>query len=47
MNHTHIERRDTWRALSRQDKQARLRELRRRHEEQVQLEMLRLRPQLR
>ncbi len=39
-----IERRDTWRSLSRQDKQSRLIDMRRQHEKQVEFEMLRLQP---
>jgi hypothetical protein len=42
MKTTLIERRNTWRSLSHQDKQSRLVDLRRRHEKQVQFEMLRL-----
>jgi hypothetical protein len=37
-----IERRGTWRSLSHQDKHARLQDLRRRQQQQVELEMLRL-----
>ncbi|HEY0949497.1 hypothetical protein [Nocardioides sp.] len=42
-----VERREAWRSLSRQDKQRRLQELRRRHQSQVELEMLRLRHETR
>jgi len=36
------ERRNAWRSLSQQDKQQRLESMRRRHQSQVQYEMLRL-----
>ena len=42
MKTTLIERRHAWRALSQQDKQQRLVDLRRRHQEQVEFEILRL-----
>jgi hypothetical protein len=42
MKTTLIERRQTWRALSRQDKQQRLTALRHQHQQQVEFEMLRL-----
>jgi hypothetical protein len=42
MKTTLIERRNAWRALSHQDKQSRLMDLRRRHEKQVEFEMVRL-----
>ncbi|ABL83233.1 hypothetical protein Noca_3733 [Nocardioides sp. JS614] len=41
------ERREVWRSLTHQDKQQRLEDLRRRHQSQVELEMLRLRHQTR
>lgn len=41
------ERREVWRSLTHQDKQERLEDLRRRHQSQVELEMLRLRHQTR
>jgi hypothetical protein len=44
---TIIERRTTWRSLSQQDKQSRLRDLRRRHQRQVEYEILRLQQHLR
>ena len=39
---TDIQRRNAWRSLSKQDKQKRLQEMRRRHQSQVEFEMLRL-----
>jgi len=42
-----VERREVWRSLSHQDKQRRLQDLRRRHQSQVELEILRLRHQTR
>lgn len=42
MKSTMIERRNAWRALSRQDKQQRLQAIRDRHQRQVEFEMLRL-----
>jgi hypothetical protein len=42
MKTTMIERRHAWRALSRQDKQQRLVDLRRQHQKQVEFEILRL-----
>ncbi len=45
MNSMLAERREVWRSLSRQDKQQRLEDLRRRHRSQVEVEMLRLRHQ--
>jgi len=42
-----IERRPSWRSLSHQDKQQRLQDLRRRHQRQVEMEMLRLQHHLR
>lgn len=42
MKSTMIERRNAWRALSHQDKQQRLDTLRRRHQRQVEFEILRL-----
>ncbi|HYF74049.1 MAG TPA: hypothetical protein VD864_14560 [Nocardioides sp.] len=42
-----IERRPSWRSLSHQDKQQRLQDLRRQHQRQVELEMLRLQHHLR
>lgn len=42
MKTTLIERRHAWRALTHQDKQQRLMDLRRRHQEQVEFEILRL-----
>ncbi|HEU5038928.1 MAG TPA: hypothetical protein VFT70_18115 [Nocardioides sp.] len=42
MRTTLIERRHAWRSLTRQDKQQRLMDLRRQHQQQVELEMLRL-----
>ena len=42
MKTTSIERRHAWRSLSKQDKQQRLTEMRRRHQSQVEFEMLRL-----
>ncbi len=42
-----IERRHSWRSLSHQDKQQRLQELRRRHQSQVEMEILRLQQHLR
>jgi hypothetical protein len=42
MRTTILERRREWRALSQQDKHQRLQALRRRHQQQVELEMLRL-----
>ncbi|MGY2704683.1 MULTISPECIES: hypothetical protein [unclassified Nocardioides] len=42
MKTTLIERRTTWRALPPQDKQQRLMDLRRKHQRQVEFEMLRL-----
>jgi hypothetical protein len=42
-----IERRQSWRSLSHQDKQQRLQELRRRHQSQVEQEILRLQQHLR
>jgi hypothetical protein len=44
MKTTMIERRHAWRALSQQDKQQRLVDLRRQHQKQVEFEMLRLQP---
>jgi hypothetical protein len=44
MKSTLIERRNAWRALPHQDKQQRLMEMRRRHQQQVEFEMLRLQP---
>ena len=42
MKTTMLERRHAWQALTRQDKQQRLMDLRRQHQEQVEFEMLRL-----
>jgi hypothetical protein len=42
-----IERRQSWHQLSRQDKQKRLEDLRRRHQSQVEMEILRLQHHLR
>jgi hypothetical protein len=42
MKSTLIERRQAWRNLSQQDKQQRLMDLRRRHQKQVEFEILRL-----
>ena len=42
MTTTDIQRRNTWRQLSKQDKQSRLQEMRRRHQSQVEFEILRL-----
>ena len=42
MKTTSIERRHVWRSLSKQDKQDRLQAMRRRHQSQVEFEMLRL-----
>lgn len=39
---SNIERRNAWRSLSKQDKQQRLQEMRRRHQSQVEFEILRL-----
>jgi hypothetical protein len=42
MKTTMIERRNAWRALPSQDKQQRLKQLRDKHQKQVEFEMLRL-----
>ena len=42
MTSTDIQRRNAWRQLSKQDKQSRLQEMRRRHQSQVEFEILRL-----
>ena len=42
MRTTLTERRHAWRSLTQQDKQQRLMDLRRRHQEQVEFEILRL-----
>jgi hypothetical protein len=42
MRTTHIERRNQWQMLSRQDKQQRLETMRTRHQRQVEFEILRL-----
>lgn len=42
MTATDIQRRNAWRSLSKQDKQQRLQEMRRRHQSQVEFEILRL-----
>lgn len=42
MKTTSIERRHAWRTLSKQDKQERLQAMRRRHQSQVEFEILRL-----
>ena len=42
MKTTSIERRHAWHALSKQDKQERLQSMRRRHQSQVEFEILRL-----
>ncbi len=42
MNTVHIQRRNAWRTLSKQDKQQRLQTMRRRHQSQVEFEILRL-----
>ena len=42
MKTTSIERRHVWRSLSKQDKQDRLQAMRRRHQSQVEFEILRL-----
>jgi hypothetical protein len=47
MKSTMLERRSAWRSLSHRDKQQRLQDMRRRHQGQVELEILRLRQQVR
>ena len=42
MSVSSVERRSAWRSLSKQDKQQRLAEMRRRHQSQVEFEILRL-----
>ena len=42
MNANTRSKRNAWRSLSKQDKQERLQEMRRRHQSQVEFEMLRL-----
>ena len=42
MNANTVRARNAWRSLSKQDKQQRLQEMRRRHQSQVEFEMLRL-----
>lgn len=44
MKSTMIERRNAWRSLPHQDKQQRLMDMRRKHQQQVEFEMLRLQP---
>ena len=42
MSVSDLQRRSAWRSLSKQDKQSRLQEMRRRHQSQVEFEILRL-----